>query len=554
MKNSKGKAEDKVISVKIEGKTILVAIAIAAIILGGAALRVHTLADTPYPYVLDGLTESRYAEHIAYTGSLVPEVGSSYNTTHTTTTSAFDIFLAENSLFEGEPALFLIQKLIAPFTVFMLLGVFVLARKLSGNVRASLIALMGAATFGSFVLATQGSWKECIGISFLPVLFVTFMMRKEPGMRVVSTVLLFSLPFVHHLVALVALLSLSVYAAIRIAMLRKERGLDSTSIVDVLIIVAASCAMSFYYILEKFDRLDYLSPDNGLYLFFGLAVMITIGAYYLSSRLLTHSGKLALAAVNSALVVLVIAMNLISPVGMIDTNAYWAISLPLIAAVAVAVAGICGISLWTGTTGDSKVLFIAMLSGPSIVMAYGLLRAGDLLSFDIVTRTTDLFDIGILIGFGALMAYVLKDRSWKRCAFIAIALCAALLLTLPIAIDSEKFVGTRNDIYTYEVDAIEWAINRSASATIDTDTHYANVGVLFDKAMDEKLVRRFEGTIPFRSGITMIANQRWVDIGVKDIPYGWVKVDGDMFNSELDRSNVVYLGGPQGSQIFIFYN
>jgi len=531
-----------------------VAIAVATIILGGAALRVHTLGDTPYPYILDGLTESRYAEHIADTGRLTPESGSSYNTSHTTTTAAFDIFLAETSLFEGESALFLIQKLIAPFAVFMLLGVFVLARKLSGNVRASLIALMGTASFGSFVLVTQGSWKECIGISFLPVLFVTFMLRKDPRMRGVSTVLLFSLPFVHHLIALVAMLSLAGYTAIRIAMLRKEGGIDSIGIIDVLIIVAASGAMSLYYIFEQFDRLDYLSPDNGLYLFFGLAVMIAIGAYYVSSRPLTLMGRRVLGAVTSAGAMLVIAMNIISPVGMIETNAFWALSLPLFAAVAVAIAGICGISLWTGTTGDSKVLFIAILSGPLIVVVYGLLRAGDLLSFDIVTRTTDLFDIGLLIGLGAWIAYVSRDKSWKKCAFIAIALCAALLLTLPIAIDSEKYVGTRNDIYPYEVNAIEWAINRSVNPSIDTDLHYGNVGVLFDKALDEKLVRRFEGTISFHSGMTMIANQRWVDIGVKDIPYGWVKVDLEMFNSELERSNVVYLGGPQGSQIFVFYN
>ena len=541
----------KVLSVKVDGGKLLLLVAVVVVILGGVALRAHTLSDSQYPYILDGLRDANYGSNIAKTGILTPVAGSSFDNSHTASTPAFDIFIATASLFQGESSLFLIQKLIAPFAVLMLIGVYVLAKKLTINVRASLIALMATSVYGPLVIVTQASWKECIGISLMPFIFMSFLMRRDPKMRAISTLLLLMIPFVHHFIALMVILAIASFSSASMMMARKAGRVDSVVRLDVLVSAMAIISMTIYYIFMKFDRLEYLTPESGLYLFLGLAVLITTGVYFIAARGMSKIGRKAMVAAMVGGLILLLAMNFLSPVGTIESNALWAISLPMLAGIAIAVFGILGMSIWSATVGESKLFYFSMISAPFIIITYALLRADDLLSLDMITRTIDLFDIGLMIGVGTFVVFILRKKTFIRTTATLSIVCVAFLLTVPFALDSEKYAGVRNDIYAYEVDAINWTVEMTPNDRIGTDEHFAYVDVLYNREMDQTLVKQFKGVIDFQSDSTMIASERWVTIGVKDMPYGWVKLDPSSFESRLSSFNVLYLGGPPGTQIVV---
>lgn len=537
---------------EVDGKKLLLAIAIVVVILGGAAIRVHSLADSPYPYIMDGLVEARYAEHIAETGQLAPEEGTSYSYSHTTSTPAYDVFIAESALFAGGDPLFMIEGMVAPLAVLTLLGVYVFARKLSDNPRVATMALMGAAAYGPFVIITQASWKECFGLSILPFLMISFLMRGNPRMRTISVAILLFMPFVHHLIALMAILTITIFSFARLLVAKKKSSIGSKEIIDVFVSVVSLSFMAIYYGYMQFDRLEYLTPDNGLYLFIGLAVMITISVYYIAERSITVLGRNALIVTTVGGLLSILVMNFLSPIGTVDTSALWAISIPTVAGICLMILGIIGLSILASTVGESKAFYFSFISAPFITVVYGLLRAEDLLSLDIITRTVDLLDIGMMIGIGAFGAYALKKKSGLSSAVLTSAVCVLILLTLPFAIDSERYAGTRNDIYGYEVDAVGWAVDNADGAKMDTDSHFSQVGNLFDAEIGQSLVRRFSGTMNFNSGVLMIGSERWVNVGVKDMLYGWETVDHGVFESRLQQFDVLYIGGPIGSQIMVF--
>jgi hypothetical protein len=548
---AKGK-ESEAVRIRLDGKSILLILAIVLILMGGAALRVHSLSYTPYPYMLDGLGEAQYAEHIAETGSISPEPGAAYSESHTINTPAYDVLIATFSLIQGEQPLFLLQKLIAPFAVLMLLGVYTLTRRFSGSHRVSILAMMAMSAYGPFLMITQATWKECIGISLMPVVFLTFMMRKNSGMRALSILLLLFIPFVHHFIAILTVLTITFASSSAFLMARKEKRLRTGNVIDVLVSIIAIDEMAMYYSLVRFDRLDYLTPQNGLYLFIGLAALVALGHLYLSEKGLSEGGRKAMILATFGGLVVLLAVNLISPLGTIGFSALWAFSLPMLVCLILALIGILGISLWASTFSEHKTIFFAILASPFVFVMYGLMRGWDVVSLDMITRTLDLLDIGVMIGLATFIVYFLRNRSKVLTLATVSAICALLLVTMPIAFNSEEYAATRNDICSYEINGINWTASMAQKGEIQTDVLFTYTSYLFNKLDDATLVRRIVGDLDFMSGKWMVASEKWVTDGVKDLPYGWIKIDPAVFHEKIDSCNSLYIGGPASGQIVIF--
>jgi len=548
----KGGEEVKSIRIRLDGKSLLLILAIVLILMGGAALRVHSLSYTPYPYILDGLGEAQYAEHIADTGSLSPEQGAAYSETHTVNTPAYDALIASFSLIQGEQPLFLLQKLIAPFSILMLIGAYTLARRLSGSYRVSILTMMAMSAYGPFLMITQATWKECIGISLMPLIFLTFMMRKDRSMRAISILLILFIPFIHHFIAILTILTITFASTASFLIARREKKLRMGNVLDVMVAIIAIDEMAMYYSLVRFDRLEYMTPQNGLYLFIGLAALIALGVHYIADKGLSEGGRKAMIIAASGGLVALLAVNLIAPLGTIEFSAIWALSLPMLACLVLVLIGILGISLWASTASEHKEIFFAILASPFIFVMYGLMRGGDMVSLDMITRTVDLLDLGVMIGLATFLVYFLRNRSKVQTMAIAIAVCALLLVTMPIAMDSENYAATRNDIYSYEIDGINWTASVAQKGEIQTDVLFEYTSYLFNKLDDPTLVRRIAGDFEFSSGKWMIASEKWITDGVKDLPYGWVRIDPAVFHSKIDGCNSLYIGGPTGGQIVVF--
>lgn len=544
--------EVKSIQIRLDGKSLLLILAIVLILVGGAALRVHSLSYTPYPYILDGLGEAQYAEHIADTGSLSPEQGAAYSETHTVNTPAFDALIASFSLIQGEQPLFLLQKLIAPFSVLMLIGAYTLARRFSGSYRVSVLTMMAMSAYGPFLMITQATWKECIGISLMPLIFLTFMMRNNRSMRAISILLILFIPFIHHFIAILTILTITFASTASFLMARKEKKLRTGNVLDAMVAIVAIDEMAMYYSLVRFDRLEYMTPQNGLYLFIGLAALMALGVHYVAGKGLSEGGRKAMIITSSGGLIALLSVNLIAPIGTIESSAIWAISLPMLACLALVLIGILGISLWASTASQYKAIFFAILASPFIFVIYGLMRGGDVVSLDMITRTIDLLDLGVIIGLATFLVYFLRNRSRVQTLVAVSAACALLLVTIPIAMDSENYAATRNDIYSYEIEGINWTASLTQKGDIQTDVLFTYTSYLFNKLEDPTLVRRIAGDFDFSSDKWMIASEKWITDGVKDLPYGWVRIDSAVFHSKIDGCNSLYIGGPTGSQIVVF--
>jgi hypothetical protein len=544
--------EIRFIQIRLDGKVLLLILAIVLIVIGGAALRVHSLSYTPYPYILDGLGEAQYAEHIADTGYLSPEQGAAYSETHTVNTPAYDALIASFSLIQGEQPLFLLQKLIAPFSVLMLIGAYTLAKRFSGSYRVSILTMMAMSAYGPFLMITQATWKECIGISLMPLIFLTFMMRKNNRMRAIFILLILFIPFVHHLIAILTVLTIAFASSTSFLMARKEKRLRTGNVLDVLVTIIAIDEMAMYYSLVRFDRLEYMTPESGLYLFMGLAALVALGVHYIADKGLSEIGRKAMIFSASGGLIALLAVNLVMPLGTIEFSALWTLSLPMVACLTLVLIGIMGISLWASTASEHKTIFFALLASPFIFIAYGLMRGSDVVSLDMITRTVDLLDLGVMIGLATFLIYFLRNRSRIQTLAAVSAICALLLLTIPIAMNSENYAATRNDIYSYEIDGISWTASLAQKGEIQTDTLFTYTSYLFNKLDDQTLVRRIVGDLDFSSDKWMIASEKWITDGVKDLPYGWVKIDPAVFHSKIDGCNSLYIGGPTGSQIVVF--
>ena len=540
------------IRIRLDGKAVLLILAIVVIILGGAALRVHSLAYTPYPYLLDGLGEAKYAEYIGETGSLTPERGASYSETHTVSTPAYDALIASFSIAQGEDPLFLLQKLIAPFSALMLIGMYTLARKISGNQKVSLITLSALAAYGPFLMITQSTWKECIGISLIPLILLSFMMRSDRRMRAISTLLILFIPFVHHMIAVIVVLAIGFASFTSFLIARKAKRLRTGNVIDALVTIVAIDEMVLYYSIVKFDRLEYLTPQNGLYLFIGLAALIAVGVYYWADKGLSKAGKKSMIVVTAIGLVALLAMNMIAPIGTADFSAVWIFSVPMLACLLLVMTGILGISILGSTASEHKTYYLVLIASPFVLVIHGLLRGEDLISLDMILRSLDLLDLGVMIGVGTFLVYFIRNRSKIVTAAAVAVACILLLLSMPIAMDSERYAATRNDIYSYEIDGINWTSSLAEKGEIQTDVLFTYTSYLFNKLDDGTLVRRIIGTTDIEQGKWMIASEKWTGDGVKDLPFGWIRIDPSAFDSAVEKCNALYIGGPSGEQILVF--
>ena len=551
-KNDSEDRVEEVIRIRVDANKILLALVIMLIIIGGVALRLTPLADSQYPYLTDGLKEARYAEHISSTGTLAPETDANYANTHTTSTPAYDAMIALSSQITGENAVFLIQKLVAPLAILTLLGTYIFATRISNSGRVGLMALMGMAAYGPFLMVTQASWKESLGFALIPFIFLTFYYRDNLRMRLISSFLILFTPFVHHFVALFVILVITFVATSSFMLARKEKRLGMFNILDAIIAFIAIDEMIVYYSIVKLDRLEFLTPENGLYLFIGLAMFFALGIYYLGSRCITSIGMKTLRIVFPIGLLVLVAINLMAPIGLIDTTYLWAITPPFIACLTLIIIGLMGIAIWASTMSDSKILYFSILAAPFVLLVYALIRGDDLISTQIIARTMDFADLGILIGIGSLLVLLVKKRRQIPTMGIFSAVCALLILTVPMALDSEKYLGGRNSIYEFEINGINWADEMRGTRPIDTDEHFMNVRYYSGDIEGQTLPRRIDMKQSFESKTTMMGSERWVTIGVKDLPYGWVVLNGTEFHQRLNETNLLYVGGPADICIYVF--
>jgi len=550
--NAGSEEADRTIRIVIS-KELILALAVIAICVAGAVIRLHPLADSDLPYHLDGVLESRYAEQITDTGGLEPEEGTSYAKTHTIYTPGYDALLALFASVSGEQPIEFVQLLVAPIAFCTILGCYVLGASLARNQKVGLIAGMAMAIYGPFLFMTQAPWKEILGIALLPIVFVTFYFRYDLRMRIFSSVLLVSMPLIHHLVAIIAILTIAIVSVASYAQARRNYTLSYLNVTDVLVTLICVNEILFYYSVIEFDRLQYLTPENGLYLFLVLVILISIGVYYIGERCITAKWRGFMILVAVGMAVLLLAVSLFAPIFTEESPNINLLSAPLVAVMVLVIMGIVGITMWASSNDPSKVTYFAILAAPFSLLAYAFLRAADLISHHILNRTLEFIDLGLMIGLGTFLVYELKGGERKHSVMILSLICILLLITVPIAVDPEEYLGVRNNLNEFELEGIEWAIDLDDESEIQTDRHFASVARdYFDAPEDPSIIRRIYGDLDFEKDTIMVASERWVTVGTNDYPFGWIQIEEDEFGELMENSSILYRGGPTGYELIVF--
>jgi len=531
-------------------KTISVAWLTLILLLVTFTTRVLPVSISSYPYNNDGLTECRIAQDILSSGGLVYPEGALYKSTHGVTMPLFNVLLAFVASVLGTSPFEVAQVAVAMVSVAAVLGGFVLAFQVSGSGRGALMAGLFLALFGTFVFTTGSTWKVALGMALFILLMYAYINRGSRRFFFLEIVILFSLPFVHHLATLMAFLAVlymtlwAMFVAISQANVRRRH------LVDMVLITAFFAFAYLFYLITSLDRLSAVDSGRGA-VSFAIAFVVVCVAMILVLGLKKHL-KWTLAPFIGMAFFVVLVYDYSQDAFSYVSSSPWQV-LILVSAVS-ALIGISWSGLERSVASVSRYRAVPMaLLLPYITLAgYAFLSGLGYASQQILYRSFDFADLSLALGIGVCVSS-LGSEPKKRNAVIAVAM-VAVLATLPFSYATEQLIGVRHDTQTYEVDAMAWLDSSSGQYhDLQSDERLSYIGMaLFDFDKEPRLPSRLGEHQLLGPGAFYAIEEEWSTTGVNDFPRGRVVLDAQHVNATLLSSNVVYVGGPSANQITIF--
>jgi hypothetical protein len=432
-------------------------------------------------------------------------------------------------------------------------GLFLLGRITSGSLRGGVAAGLGAALLGTFVFTTGSVWKEGVGMGLLTLALLCFIQRRDRRYRILCLGVLMILPIVHHLVAVIALLSLTFPLIWRMYFGITHRSLNKQHFYDLVILVISGLWTGLYYFFVSFDRLQTLSSPRQAVFALASFVLLAIVAI-LALRRQNH-----LKVTLSPLLALSIAILL--------TLDYFGFLFPytptasiLVFILVMSYALLFGLA-WYGTelALESYPMYRAMevglLLSPATIIGYSLLNGFTGYSMQISYRTFDFVDIFIFVGIGIALAHLARVSRRKLYHVVGFAFVSLLVLSFPFGYASEQLLGVRHDTQAYEIDALGWisqASNRS-SPHVQSDERIAYIGAsMFGFGKDNDLPSWLEANTSWPPGYYFVYEQSWSYDGVNNYPQGRVVVPGEWMTELLGVQDVMYIGGGARDQLVMW--
>jgi hypothetical protein len=523
------------------------------ILIAAFVTRLLPLAISQYPFNNDSVTECTLASGILSSRHLDMSAGMSWFSTHSGATPAMNAVLAFISSVFGTAPLQCAQVFAAVLSVLTVGCVFLLCRLISGSFRGGIAGSFAAVLMGTFVFTTGSAWKEMMGISLLVLLLVAYVSRNRMEFRALLLLVLVLIPLVHHLVALVALLSVA-YLLCWSWFFALANGLPKRKpLEDLVVVVTPIVWASVYYSVISFDRISLVSSPIKLFIFCVSFILVSLIAILVLS-MKTHSKWTFAPFVGAGLIAIV----------SLDYFGYFFRYTPSASHVyffLVAASGFLFAMAWYGAEvilerrPVYRAVQVALIVSPLSILGYGLLGGASFVSFQIVYRTFDFVDIFVFLGIGTAFVWLHERhrRLYTTFGFITIAF---LLLSFPFAYASGPLLGVRHDTQAYEVDSVRWLSEHLDSPILESDErlgHIAEgtVGIVKRPALPSAMVHNVtvQG-LPV--GAVCLMEDSWTTSGVNDFPYGEVVLPARNCSWILEASNVMYCGGPATDRVVMF--
>jgi len=519
------------------------------LVLLAASTRLLPLAISQFPFNNDGLTESAIADDILATGNLNYADGAYYVETHSVTTPVYNVLLAFESSVIGSTPMNMAQIFVAAISVGTVLCGFFIALRVSRDLRGSLLCALFLSLFGTFVFQTGSAWKESLGVSLYLLFVLAYMNRNQRPMMALWLVVMCILPFVHHLVTVIAYLTMFYLTLWSVFFAARNHALKSRHYLDVTVLGTLSLLAYVYYRLSSLDRLAYVDGEGGLFAM-GLAVVLMsiVAVFLLATK--TYI-KRSLAPMVAVTLVGVAVWDYFDPVFSYTPGSPHTVLLLVLASGAIVCVAWYGLESMIKSNSRYRAMPVGLLLPTATLLVFAILMIGDVQSHQIVYRTFDFADPCLALGLAAGVAG-LRRRPRLQWMAVATTICA-LLISFPFAYASADLLGVRHDTQAYEVDSLDWLHSATDSKLLSSEERIAYIAMStgwFYK--DAHLPQYIVANSTLLNKVYFIIEENWVSSGVNDYPRGTIFIPISNYTWMLSSCNVLYVGGPASDTLTLF--
>jgi hypothetical protein len=511
-------------------------------------------AISPYPFNNDSLVEGSVARDIVDTGTIQLPGSNNETTTHSESTPAWNVFLAFVASSLGADPMFIAQFVVASISIMIPLITYLFLVNLGADKRSALVGSLFIALFGTFLYLTASGWKLSFGVALYVLLVFVYTQRTSASMRFLMVLLLMLLPFVHHLVAIVAYMTLAYLTGWAWFYIIGHSKPNKVHYYDLVTIVAlAGLALGYYYVVSL-DRVSYIGSSHALILL--LAVMLLMMLVFIAAMMKRTHSRWTYAPIPAAAILLT---------GYLDYNGFIFDYAPsqspfhfylLIAATSLIVfVGWVGLETVLESRSGFRAVPLAMLLPALTLIVFALVSPTVENKHQLIYRTFDFANPALALGVGMGIVGLGQRKALKRYVPAVIAVFLVLLLsTVPYGIYTEQFTGVRHDTQAYEIDAFEWVMSAHFNDTpyVNSDERLSYIAwTLYGLGKDNTLPRVLSENTSLIHGDYNLYQEFWATRGVNDFPAGLRKISPEFMARLMAVEDVFYVGGPIGDQIYV---
>jgi len=513
------------------------------------ATRLLSFSFSPLPFNNDGMTESRIADDILASGGLDYPEGASYVGTHSTITPFYNVALAFCASILGVSAFSVAQFVIAGVSLVTVLGTYLLSFEVTKSRTAALGSSMVLSLLGSFVYLTASTWKAALGVSLFVVLAYAYCNRSDKRFMILEIIALITLPFVHHLVAVLAYAFVAYMTVWSVLAAIRNRRFRARHVTDISVVAAPAVAAYSYYHFASLDRLDYLADGSG-FLAFGVIFFLTSVVFSLVMIQRRHL-RFTLSWVPAILVMVFFLVDFTNPLFSYSAGTPYYVVVLASASCLVLGVGWYGYELIVESKSRYRAVPLGLFLPILTLVCFALFMGLGLRSHQILYRSFDFVYVSVALGVGVVIMHM-ESRPRVRLTLVAF-LIVALLLSFPFGHATGTLTGVRHDTQEYEVDALGWlAENAGSNCTLFSDERLSyNARAIFDMVKRNDLPYMLNLSRYPPPGSYSLYEYEWSVVGVNDYPRGHPVIDANHVEAVMADLNVVYVGGPMANQAVI---
>ena len=534
------------------GKSLLLPLLIIFIL--AFAIRMVPAIWSPYPYNIDGLGEASFSQSIYRTGTLTVPLDAGYWDSYIIKMPFLDGLIATVSSLVGVDPLLMAQPVIAVIGAMSCVAGALVVHMVTESRRASVLAGMFLALLGTYVFCTTSAWKETLGLAMIVVIAGLFLKRSDNRIRILLTMALLMMTFVHHHSATLTYLFFIIAASGEAFLAWRRKQWSWKNSADILTGASLFVLAEVYYSDIELPYYDFIKPETDLYLLIAVLLAMIIVVFVLLSgsrasakrqylKIIIPLGAIALLLLTNFRSLFTGIPTTESPVLMFGI-AYLLLAVPMW----------FGAQRMLGPDQRSTPVLLAAIFAPLTMISFAFLRGLDPTSHMIVYRTFDFLDLGMAALFAGGALLLLKNLRKSIPVFVVILLLI-LAATTPLAFQTQGLFGVQNQTYSYEVDSYQILKSISNGTTFDSDQRIGtSAKILENLSGGTDLAFRIDTGRSTSEYNWLVVESSWTSVGAQEFPFGQRVLEEQQLADFLAEKNVILIAGPSDNQLIAATN